>query len=166
MEGLARLVNDSLARHGIEPKLDHRRLKWSQWFRCESSFSLVLVPGKPGLYVLAEELHAATADQRMHRLFRICAADDLAVALGRMFQPGSPERDHMNSGRCFARFAVIEDAIQRGSALSALQHWISQAAETASGISNEFGLETEYPELGCAASRCGIGAIGRAAHPN
>ena len=51
MEGLARLVSDSLARHNFEAPLDHRRIEWSRWFRCESSFDLLLVPSKPGLYV-------------------------------------------------------------------------------------------------------------------
>jgi len=147
MEGLARLVNDSLARYGIEPTIDHHRLKWSKWFRCESSFSLVLVPGKPGLYALAEELSATAGDKRMLALFRISAAEDLALALGRMFQPGSPDHDRMSSGRCFARFALIKDALQRSSALSALQQWMSEAAETASGIATEFGDKTENREL-------------------
>jgi len=160
MEGLARLVNDSLARHGIEPTLDHRRLKWSKWFRCESSFSLVLVPGKPGLYALAEELNATTADKRMLALSRVSAAEDLAVALGQMFQPGTTERYRMQTGRCVARFVVVEDPEQRSFALSALQQWMSEAAGTASGISSfEFGDKTENRELGCAANRCGIGAI-------
>jgi len=43
MEELARMVADSLARHGFVAGLDHRRLEWSRWFRCESSFSLLLV---------------------------------------------------------------------------------------------------------------------------
>jgi hypothetical protein len=42
MEDLARLVNESLADHGYQPKLDHRRLQWSKWFRCDSSFSVLL----------------------------------------------------------------------------------------------------------------------------
>ena len=143
MESLAHLVNDSLARHGIEPTLDHRRLKWSKWFRCESSFSLARVPGKPGVYALAEELNATAIDKRMLALFRISVAEDLAVALGRMFQPGSPERDCISSGRSFARFVVIEDPEQRSFALTALQQWMSESAETTSGVADEFGDKTE-----------------------
>ena len=41
MEGLTRLVEESMARHGFEPPVDHRRLQWSRWFRCETSFDLV-----------------------------------------------------------------------------------------------------------------------------
>jgi hypothetical protein len=56
MEGLTRLVSESLARHGFDRPLDYRRLRWSQWFRCESHHSLLFVPSKPGVFALAEEV--------------------------------------------------------------------------------------------------------------
>src|SRR5579871_3206723 len=56
MEGLARLVSESLARHGFDRPLDYRRLQWSRWFRCESHHSLLFVPSKPGVFALAEEI--------------------------------------------------------------------------------------------------------------
>ena len=56
MEGLTRLVTESLARHGFDRPLDYRRLHWSRWFRCESHHSLLLVPSKPGVFALAEEI--------------------------------------------------------------------------------------------------------------
>jgi hypothetical protein len=56
MEGLTRLVSDSLARHGFDRPLDYRRLHWSRWFRCESHHSLLCVPSKPGVFALAEEI--------------------------------------------------------------------------------------------------------------
>jgi len=121
MEGLARLVSDSLARHGFETTLDCRRLQWSQWFRCHDSFSVLLVPGKPGLFALGEELIAAgeipaTRGKRMLALYRISETEDLGMALGRLFLPGNPERERLSTGRCFARYAVIEDAGQRRAA--------------------------------------------------
>jgi hypothetical protein len=69
MEGLTRLVTESLARHGFDRPLDYRRLKWSRWFRCESPHSLLFVPSQPGVFALAEEVmhlhsgnsHAGTA---------------------------------------------------------------------------------------------------------
>ncbi len=62
MEGLARLVSESLARHGFDRPLDYRRLHWSRWFRCESHHSLLFVPSKPGVFALAEEItHVAAA---------------------------------------------------------------------------------------------------------
>jgi len=59
MEDLAQLVADSLARHGYDAPLDHRRLEWSRWFRCDSSLTLLLVPTCPGIYALGEELGSA-----------------------------------------------------------------------------------------------------------
>lgn len=56
MEGLTRLVADSLARHGFDRPLDYRRLHWSRWFRCESLHSLLFVPSRPGVFALAEEI--------------------------------------------------------------------------------------------------------------
>jgi hypothetical protein len=56
MEGLTRLVSESLARHGFDRPLDYRRLHWSRWFRCESHHSLLFVPSKPGVFALAEEI--------------------------------------------------------------------------------------------------------------
>jgi len=69
MEGLTRLVSESLARHGFDRPLDYRRLHWSRWFRCESHHSLLFVPSKPGVFAVAEEItslvssnaHVATA---------------------------------------------------------------------------------------------------------
>ena len=56
MEGLTRLVAESLARHGFDRPLDYRRLRWSRWFRCESPHSLLFVPSKPGVFAVAEEI--------------------------------------------------------------------------------------------------------------
>src|SRR5215469_5959315 len=56
METLTRLVSESLARHGFDRPLDYRRLQWSRWFRCESHPSLLVVPSKPGVFALAEEI--------------------------------------------------------------------------------------------------------------
>ncbi len=139
MEALSLMVNESLARHGIEAKLDHRRLAWSRWFRCESSLSFVLVPGKPGIFALGEEVLApgeasATDGKRMLALFRIAQADDLGMALGRYFLPGSPDRERLENGKCFVRYAVIEDSTQRSAAHAALNQWMTSSAETAFGF--------------------------------
>jgi hypothetical protein len=56
MEALTRLVADSLARHGLDRPLDPRRLQWSRWFRCDSPHSLLVIPSKPGIFALAEEV--------------------------------------------------------------------------------------------------------------
>jgi len=56
MEALTRMVADSLARHGFDSPVDPRRLQWSRWFRCDSPRSLLVVPSKPGIFAIAEEV--------------------------------------------------------------------------------------------------------------
>src|SRR6266478_8033800 len=138
MEGLERLVSESFARHGVQTVFDHRRLQWSPWFRCADS-SVVQASTKPGLFALADEVIPREAGgKRMLALLRITEAEDLGMALGRLFLPRSPER--LVDGLCFARYAVIEDAAQRHAAHAALQTWL---AETTSGISEETEPGTE-----------------------
>lgn len=153
MESIYRLVDDSMARHGVvegatflpeleksreeESSLDHIRLEWSRWFRCESSFSVLLVPAKPGIFALGEEIVRVTDGEdrrRMLALFQISETDDLGMALGRMFLPGNPLLRKLNSGRCFARYAVIEDATLRSAAHTVFQRWMQESGETAAGI--------------------------------
>jgi hypothetical protein len=154
MEGLAHLVNESLIRHGFEPTFDHRRLQWSQWFPCHDSFSLLLAPCKPGLFALGEEVavfcgaseprsrHPERSEgsphegKRMLALFQISEANDLGMALGRLFLSGNPVRERLASGRCFARYVVVEDENQRRAALTALQRWMASSAQATSGIPN------------------------------
>ena len=132
MEALTQLVDDSLARHGVDTSLDHRRLEWSKWFRCDSSFSVLLVPGQPGIFALGEEVLSAEAGgRRMLGVFRIAAVEDLGLAMGMMFLPGNPLRERLETGSCFTRYAVIEDASQRQTALAALQQWMESEAEVA-----------------------------------
>jgi hypothetical protein len=151
MVGLAQLVNESLARHGVETTLDHRRLNWSKWFRCESSFSVLLAPSQPGLFALGEEVIApgevsATAGKRMLALFQVTETDDLGMALGRLFLPGSPEQERLASGRCFARYAVVEDPAQRKSAHAAFQQWLAASSDTASGLESQvFAADAPAP---------------------
>jgi|SRR5580658_1962723 hypothetical protein len=141
MEGLAHLVAESMVRHGFEPAFDHRRLQWSNWFRCQDGFSLVLAPCKPGIFALAEEVVApgelgVSEGKRMLALFQISDANDVGMALGRLFLSGSPARERFASGRCFARYVVIEDPTQRQIALTALQRWMASSAEAVTGMAN------------------------------
>ena len=57
----------------------------------------------------------------MLAVFQISETDDLGLVLGRMFLLDRPRRDRLASGRCFARYVVIEDPAQRRSALAALR---------------------------------------------
>jgi len=131
MEDLARLVNESLADHGYQPQLDHRRLQWSKWFRCDSSFSVLLAPCQPGVFALGEEIASPgeAGGKRMLALFYIGEAADISYALGNLFLPGSPMRERLESGRCFARYAVIETSNERAQAVTALTQWMQESAE-------------------------------------
>jgi hypothetical protein len=181
MESLTRIVSESLSRHGVETFLDPRRLQWSPWFRCQSNASTFHVPGKPGLLALAEELavfcgaseprsrHPEGSEgspagvqgmngKRMLALFQISETDDLGMALGLLFLPGNPEADRLSNGRCFARYAVIDDAYQRHSACRVFQQWMLSWAETASGGAQEFGFVSGHDF-----SRAAIGPTSTAA---
>ena len=81
---------------GVEPAFDYRRVEWSRWFRCADSCSLVLMSSKPGIFALGEEIVApAAGGKRMLGLFQVSETDDLGMALGRMFLPGSPLRERL-----------------------------------------------------------------------
>ena len=156
MEGLARLVSDSLARHGFTPAADSNRLQWSRWFRCESSFSLLLLPSEPGLFALAEEIipagdTATTGGKRMLAVLQVSEADDLGLAMGRLFSAGNPLHKRVSGGRCFARYVIISDHQQRHQAAAALQKWIANSAESASGIVGDFAAAlsttSDAPEM-------------------
>ena len=163
MEGLAHLVAESLVRHGFETTFDHRRLQWSNWSRCQDSLSFLLAPCKPGFFALGEEVLAPgelavlrttsepseaspTEGKRMLALFQISEADDLGMALGRLFLSRSPERERLASGRCFARYVVIEDPVQRGAAYAALQRWMASSAEAISGMANTVTAPVFVPD--------------------
>jgi len=121
MEGIAHLVSASLARHGFTTQVDHRRLQWSPWLRCESSFSVLLVPSKPGLLVLAEESERSLgAEDIALTLRQISQVEDLSAALARLFLPPAPAHKP-----CYVRYAVLEDEDQRRSSHRALQEWMA-----------------------------------------
>ena len=170
MEGLTRLVSESLARHGFDRPLDYRRLHWSRWFRCESHHSLLLVPSKPGVFALAEEVmdfgpesvwdrvsdplrpSAARLDlasstavpaRRMLAVSRFFEDDDMAFVLDRMLAAHHPMRARLTSGRYFVRFVVIEEESQRRSICNALNQWIANSSEKASSIGSDFASSLE-----------------------
>jgi hypothetical protein len=149
MEALARMVADSLARHGFDVPVDHRRLEWSRWFRCESSFSLLLVPSEAGVYALGEEIVApgeipAAAGKRMLAVFQVSQSEDLCVALSRLFAPRNPLSDRLSSGRCFVRFAQIADADQRHAVCESLHRWLTSSAEAVTGVTRELGTAKDF----------------------
>jgi hypothetical protein len=170
MEGLTRLVAESLARHGLDRPLDYRRLHWSRWFRCESHHSLLFVPSKPGVFALAEEImdldrpctvpepesrKPEAEPRRMLAVAQFFEADDMAFVLDRMLSRTNPMQARLASGRYFVRYVVIEDSVQRRTICSTLNQWMVSAAEKATGIGSHFAssLEltpaTEYVPKAC-----------------
>jgi hypothetical protein len=148
MEDLTRLVDDSMSRHGFDVPVDHRRLQWSRWFRCESSFSLLLVPSAAGIYTLGEEIVApgeipSTGGKRMLAVFQVSETEDLCVALSRHFAPRSPLSERLSSGRCFVRFAQVADPVSRKAASKALNQWLASSAEGAIGMAKDFVLQSD-----------------------
>lgn len=146
MEGLTLLVTESLARHGVNTA-PSPRLEWSRWVRCESSLSLLLAPGKPGIFAFAEEAltageAAAVSGKRLLAVLDVMEANDLGLEMGRLFAPYSPWRERISNGGCFIRYAVVEDPAERHAAHAALEKWLAGSAETASGIGSAFPLET------------------------
>jgi hypothetical protein len=143
MEGLNRLVAESLARYGFDRPVDYRRLHWSRWFHCESPHSLLCVPSKPGVFALAEEVVASVQGKRMLAVVQFGEDEDMAFVLDRMFALQNPMRARLASGRCFVRFVVIEDEAHRRSIAGALNQWLVSSGEKASGIGAHFASSLE-----------------------
>jgi hypothetical protein len=124
-------------------------MNWSRWFRCESSFGLLLVPNQPGIYALAEEIAqpAGTYSRRMLAVFEVEEAEDLSRALSRLFAAGSRWRQKLTQGRCYIRYAVAPEAEVRQGAATALKTWLAAQRGTASQI-----FETATASLGEAAT--------------
>jgi len=100
MEGLTRLVSESLARHGFDRPLDYRRLHWSRWFRCESHHSLLFVPSKPGVFALAEEIMDLGANVEERRFSAASSAIQGSAALA---AEGFAIVDGQNRAECAPR---------------------------------------------------------------
>ena len=165
MEAITRLVADSLARHGFDHPVDPRRLQWSRWFRCDSPHSLLVVPSKPGIFALAEEVAELGTDRvgagdspaqvvaaeppvrRMLAVLQFSEDDDMAFTLDRMFTCVNPMRARLSSGRCFVRFVIIEDQAQRRNTCNALNQWMRSSAEKATGLTADFQSSLELPPV-------------------
>ena len=126
------------AENSAPPPTTPASLSWLRWTRCESSFGLLLVPPRPGIYAVAEEVlapgdSAATGGKRLLAVLQFADADDLSRALSRLFTPASALYERVTAGRCFVRYAVVEDEEQRRAFATALQDWLAASAEVAAG---------------------------------
>jgi len=117
--------------------------QWSNWTRCESSFSMLLVPHRAGVFVLAEEVAAlgAAGDdaeaRRMLAVIHVAEADDLARAVSRIFSIGHPLREKVLATPCFLRYAAMENASERNMIAVALNRWLAEATAAANAIKPE-----------------------------
>lgn len=84
--------------------------------------------------------------RRMLAVTHFFEDDDMAFVLDRMLSRQNRMRDRLLSGRYFIRYVVIEDAAQRRSIASALNQWIANSAEKASGIGAHFASSLEITE--------------------
>jgi len=109
------------------------QVRWSNWSRCESSFSLLLVPQQPGVFALAEEVVPAgdgvAQTKRMLAILEVGAAEDLARVLSRLFAAESIYHQRLSAARCFVRYAVIAEAGERQAVAAALREWLSAQSE-------------------------------------
>jgi len=130
-------------------------MNWSRWFRCESSFGLLLVPKQPGIYALAEEIvqPAGPYSRRMLAVFEVEEADDLARALNRLFVTGSRWRRKLTEERCYLRYAVAPKAEDRRSAATALKNWLTSQRETSAQMFDPSHAPAAEPEPATEAER-------------
>jgi hypothetical protein len=84
--------------------------------------------------------------KRMLAVNQFFEDDDMAFVLDRMLSVNNPMRPRLISGRYFVRFVVIEDAQQRRSICGALNQWIANSGEKASGIGAHFATSLELTE--------------------
>jgi hypothetical protein len=87
MESLTHLVSESFARHGFDRPLDYRRLHWSRWFPCDSPRSLLIVPSRPGVFALAEEM----AELRGKKNMWDRVADPVMPSAARLEEGAAPD---------------------------------------------------------------------------
>lgn len=111
-------------------------LNWSRWSRCESSFSLLLVPGQPGIFALAEEIVDSYGpdSRRLLAVFEIDEAENLGQVLGRMFAPGSAWQERLSQARCYMRYVVMTDPRKRREAADALKKWLNSQLDNAAQV--------------------------------
>jgi acyl-CoA reductase-like NAD-dependent aldehyde dehydrogenase len=137
-------------------------MNWSRWFRCQSSFELLLVPSQPGVFALAEEVvqGAGPESRRMLAVFEVAEAEDLSRAMSRLFAAGSPWREKLAEVRCYVRYAVAPSIADRRAAATALKNWLNAQREVASQIF-EKATTTAEPTVSAAAG--GEGRVERRA---
>ena len=86
--------------------------------------------------------------RRMLAVLQFSEDDDMAYVLDRMFTYANPMRSRLHSGSCFVRFVVVEDQHQRRSICAALNQWMRNSAEKATGLPADFSSSLEFTSVG------------------
>jgi hypothetical protein len=123
----------------VDCSLDYRRLQWSRWFPCLGTSDVHLVPSLPGILAIAEEMiapgeAAVAAGKRMLAVLKVCASDDLAIAITRLLAPQNLNQYGVTSDKIFVRYTVVQDRTQRRAAETVFQRWLTTSSEAASGL--------------------------------
>ena len=84
-----------------------------------------------------------TQPRRMLAVTQFFEDDDMAFVLDRMLSRENPLRTRLLSGRYFIRFVAIDDPTQRRSICAALNQWMANSAEKATGIGGHFATSLE-----------------------
>src|SRR5450432_1956832 len=119
MEGLVRLVAESLERHGLT--VPPPRIDWSPWITVDPNLCLT-APCYPGLFVIAEQMvsHALAASSiNPLVVLKVGQTHDIGIEMARLCYH-SPLYDRINTGRCVVRFAVVDNDSQRASTFADL----------------------------------------------
>ena len=119
---------------GVEPSKARQRL-------CGIGSQTPVRPSEARLDFAAST--TAPAPRRMLAVLQFSEDDDMAFTLDRMFTCINPMRARLSFGRCFLRFVVVEDGNQRRSICSALNQWLLNSAEKASGLPAGFSSSLE-----------------------
>jgi hypothetical protein len=105
------------------------------------------MPAKTSSALAAEGIgdgnHRAEGTRRMLAVLQFSEDDDMAFTLDRMFTCVNPMRARLASRRCFLRFVVIEDQAQRRNICTALNQWMLNSAEKATGLPADFQSSLE-----------------------
>ena len=164
MEGLVRLVAESLERHGLT--VPPPRIDWSAWTPLDSNLCLT-APCRPGLFVIAECMlphmvprmvpHTVAANPSTQlvisqlAILKIGQTKDLGVEMARLCCYSSlPDRihDRIKAGRCLVRLAAVDDDVQRASSCAALQQWFTHSLETSTDSRFPVDLAAQQIPLG------------------
>jgi hypothetical protein len=86
---------------------------------------------------------AEMTSKRMLAVLQFSEDDNMAFVLDRMFAYSNPMRARLQAGNCFVRFVVVEDQQQRRTICAALNQWMRNSAEKATGLPADFSSSLE-----------------------